>query len=71
MSAFDRQEGGSHYQKLAIQPTQYIHANQMDWLSGNIIKYASRHREKGGAEDVRKIIHYAQLILEMDYGIKE
>lgn len=66
--ALDRQEGGSHYSKHKIQPVEYIHANRLDFLSGNIIKYATRHKDKNGAEDIRKIIHYAELILQLEYG---
>lgn len=62
------QVGGSHYKDLKIQPVEYIHANGFDFLTGNIIKYASRHRSKNGAEDVKKIIHYAELILKLEYG---
>lgn len=62
------QVGGDHYAKLAIQPIDYIYRNKLDFLQGNIIKYATRHKDKGGAEDVRKIIHYAKLILKLEYG---
>ena len=62
------QVGGNHYKNLKIQPIEYIHANGLDFLSGNIVKYASRHQCKNRAEDVRKIIHYAQLILKLEYG---
>lgn len=62
------QVGGDHYAKLAIQPIEYIHRNNLDFLQGNIVKYATRHKDKGGAEDVRKIIHYAKLILKLEYG---
>lgn len=65
--ATDRQVGGDHY-KMAIQPVEYIHANGLDFLSGNIVKYASRHKLKNKDEDVKKIIHYALLLLELDYG---
>lgn len=64
----NNQVGGSHYKDLKIQPVEYIHANGFDFLTGNIIKYASRHRLKNGAEDVKKIIHYAELILKLEYG---
>jgi hypothetical protein len=67
--ALASQVGGDHYRKLAIQPVNYIHANKLDFLQGNIVKYATRHKDKGGAEDVRKIIHYARLILELEYGL--
>lgn len=36
-----------------------------------IIKYACRHGRKngeGGVKDVKKIIHYAELLLELDYA---
>lgn len=63
-SAWDLQTGGNHYKNMRIQPAKYIQDNEMDWLSGNIVKYASRHKAKGGRQDVEKIIHYAQLLLE-------
>lgn len=66
--ALDVQEGGDHYSKHNIQPVEYIHANGLDFLAGNIIKYATRHKDKNGAEDIRKIIHYAELILQLEYG---
>jgi len=65
----DRQEGGSHYD-LPIQPLEYIHANGLGYIEGNIIKYATRHKAKNGAEDIKKIIHYCELLLELEYGTK-
>jgi upstream activation factor subunit UAF30 len=69
-SAFDKQEGGNHYKNLPIQPIQAIVKNNLDWFQGNITKYAWRHHFKGGAEDLKKVIHYAELALEEQYGIK-
>lgn len=66
--ATDIQVGGDHYKKLKIQPIEYIHANGLDFLSANIVKYASRHKSKNKDEDVKKIIHYALLLLELEYG---
>ena len=67
MSALDIQEGGDHYKKLKIQPIEYIHANDLDFLQGNVVKYITRHKDKNGAADVRKALHYCQLILELEY----
>ena len=64
-----KQIGGDHYLKCGIMPTTYISANNLDFFEGNIIKYATRHKEKGGAEDIKKVIHYAEMILEDVYGI--
>ena len=64
----DQQVGGQHYKGCRIQPVEYIHANGLDYLEGNVIKYITRHRTKGeGRKDIEKAIHYAQLILEMEY----
>lgn len=68
--ALSSQVGGDHYRKMKIQPVEYIIANGIGFLPGNIIKYASRYPDKGGAEDIRKIIHYCKLILEFEYGEK-
>ncbi|ABX35863.1 hypothetical protein Daci_3225 [Delftia acidovorans SPH-1] len=70
MSALNTQAGGTHYKGCAIQPIQYIHANGLDFFQGNIVKYATRYKAKNGAEDLKKVIHYAQLALELQYGIK-
>lgn len=65
--ALNRQPGGDHYRKHAIQPVEYIVANRISFLAGNIVKYATRYKDKGGAEDIRKIKHYCDLILEFEY----
>ena len=36
MKPLERQEGGDHYD-LPIQPLEYIHANQLGYIEGNII----------------------------------
>ena len=66
----NRQVGGNHYKKCGIEPVEYIHANGLDFNEGSIVKYISRHRNKNGAEDIRKIKDYCDIILELDYGIK-
>ena len=66
--ASEVQIGGNHYSKYPIQPTRYIEENGLSWSQGNIIKYATRYKDKNGAKDVAKVIHYAQLILEREYN---
>ena len=64
----DTQIGCNHYKGCGIQPVEYIHANNLDYLEGNVIKYITRHRTKGeGKKDIEKAIHYAELILQMHY----
>jgi hypothetical protein len=34
-----------------------------------VVKYITRHKTKGeGRKDIEKVIHYAELILELKYG---
>ena len=67
MNASKLQVGGTHYKDCAIMPIEYIIKNKLDFLEGNVVKYITRHRTKGGREDIEKVIHYANLILEYNY----
>lgn len=66
-SALDKQVSGNHYKDCGIQPIEYIHANGLSYLEGNVIKYTTRHSKKNGKADIEKAIHYLELILEMEY----
>ena len=58
------QVGGSHYKDMAIQPIEFILANELGFCEGNVIKYICRYGAKGGTEDLKKAKHYIQLLLE-------
>ena len=70
MSAIDKQIGGDHYKGMAIQPIEYIQANKLRFIEGNIVKYISRWREKNGIEDLKKIKHYVEFLIEEVEGKK-
>ena len=63
--ASDRQVAGTHYVTLAMQPWDYIAANNLGYFEGNVVKYVSRWRDKGGVEDLRKAAHYLQNLIEI------
>ena len=67
-SALNVQVGGEHYKDMKIQPVEYIHANNLSFLEGNVVKYITRHKTKNKAQDIRKIIHYCTLILQLEYN---
>jgi hypothetical protein len=67
-SALDKQVSGGHYKDKGIQPIVYIHANDLGFCEGNVIKYVTRHKEKNGAADIQKAIHYLELLLELQYS---
>ena len=68
-SQFKRQEGGGHYNSRGIQPLEYILANDLGFCEGSVVKYITRFRDKNKAEDLKKVIHYAQFLLETEYDI--
>jgi len=67
MSALDKQVSGNHYKELAIQPIQFIHANNIPFMEANVIKYICRHKSKNGLADLEKAKHYIELLIELEY----
>ena len=53
-----------HYSDFKIEPLQYIIANNLDFLEGNIVKYISRWRFKGGIEDLKKAQKYLNKLIK-------
>lgn len=70
-SSLSVQVGGSHYKDMPIQPVTYIHANNLPYIEGAVIKYVSRWRSKGGIEDLRKAIHFLNMLIELEEGDKQ
>jgi hypothetical protein len=68
MQALNRQVAGTHYKGIMIEPAEYILTNNLPWAEGNVIKYVTRHGEKGGATDLLKAKHYIDMILENTYN---
>ena len=66
MSALENQVGGDHYKNKAIQPIEYIMANELDFCEGNVVKYITRWKDKGGVESLRKIKHYVDFLIERE-----
>jgi len=64
MSANDTQVAGTHYKDKAIQPWDFILANDIGYLEGNVIKYVSRWKDKGGVQDLLKARHYLDKLIE-------
>jgi hypothetical protein len=60
------QIAGNHYKGKRIQPVEYIHANGMNFLEGCIVKRISRWRDKDGFQDLEKIKHEVDLLIEME-----
>jgi len=66
IGSLNTQVDGKHYKHLKIQPVEYIHANNIPFIEGSIIKYATRWRDKGGLKDIEKIKHFCDLLIELE-----
>lgn len=58
-----KQVNGDHYKNMRLQPIEFILANELGFCEGNIIKYTCRYKQKGGVQDLKKVIHYAELLI--------
>lgn len=66
-----QQIGGDHYKTGQIQPVVYIHANQLNFLEGCIVKRITRWRKKSlnkadQVHDLLKIKHEVDLLIELE-----
>jgi hypothetical protein len=68
MTAKETQVGGDHYQRLKIQPIDFILANEIPFCEANAIKYLCRWRHKNGIQDLEKARHYIDLLIESING---
>ena len=67
--AIDRQSGGNHYKNLKYQVSEFILGNELNWIDGNIVKYAVRKKKgENPHERYDKIIHYCNLAKELKCG---
>lgn len=66
MNPLQQQVGGDHYKNHAIQPIEFIHANAIPFIEANCIKYLCRWRSKNGIQDLEKVKHYVDLLIELE-----
>ena len=64
MKTTKKQEGGNHYKDMAIQPIEFILANDIPHCEACVIKYITRWKSKNGIEDLRKARHYIDILIE-------
>lgn len=69
MSANSIQVGGDHYMNKPIQPWDFIVANKMGFMDGNVLKYLSRYPQTRNINDLKKASHYLQKLIELEEGV--
>ena len=60
------QVGGVHYKSKTIQPWDYIVANDIGFLAGNVVKYVTRYKGKNGVQDLEKARHSLDKLIEVE-----
>ena len=53
-----------HYTQYKIEPIDFIISNNLDFCTGNIIKYVLRYNLKNGVEDLKKAKQYIDFLIE-------
>ena len=53
-----RQVAGDHYRKLEYQHWDWVVDDNLPYLLGCATKYVARWRDKNGAQDLEKAVHY-------------
>jgi hypothetical protein len=71
MKVEDIQHGGDHYkdQPKHLQPIWLAIALNLNAMEYSVLKYLLRHRKKAGLEDLKKMVHFAQMLMEHEYGV--
>ena len=66
LKATQRQSGGNHYKNLKYQVSEFILGNNLNWIDGNIVKYAVRNKKGESLKSkYEKIKHYCDLGIEL------
>jgi hypothetical protein len=60
------EHGPHHYKMHEIEPIEFILSNNLTFCEGNVVKYVSRWRNKGGIEDLRKARHYIDFMIDQE-----
>lgn len=64
MTANEKQVAGNHY-KTSIEHWDYVVANDLNYLEGQITKYVTRCRKKNGMQDLEKAKHFLEKYMEV------
>ena len=56
-----------HYACWTIEPKTFIMENELDFATGNVIKYLMRHQDKNGKEDLEKAKEYIDWLIKAHY----
>lgn len=61
----EKQVGGSHYKKYAIQPLEFAEKIGLKPILFSAFKYVVRYKDKNGLQDLDKAIHCLEIFNEI------
>ena len=64
--ALNFQTGGSNYLRGTIQPIEFFHDNSIPFAEASAMKYLFRWRDKGGVQDLKKVIQICLQLIAME-----
>jgi hypothetical protein len=53
----------AHYRHFEIEPVTYAMKNRLGFAEGNVVKYVTRYKHKGGLQDLHKAKRYIDLLI--------
>ena len=67
--SLNKQVGGDHYARMAMQPVELIEGGECSFLAGCVIKRLCRFDAPGGkgVQDLEKVCHEIELLLQLRY----
>jgi len=65
MTSNTRQVGGKHY-AAEIQHWDFAASQDFDYFQGQITKYVTRWKKKGGLDDLLKAQHFLEKYIELE-----
>lgn len=64
LKALKLQYGGNHYSSMAIQPAEFILANNIGHYEASAIEYLCRWKNKNGAIDLLKAQQCIEILID-------
>lgn len=59
-----------NYYGSQIDVIEFVQANNLDFMQGNVIKYVTRYKSKNGIEDLYKAKEYIDRIIQKEMDLQ-
>ena len=60
-----------NYYGSQIDVIEFVQANNLDFMQGNVIKYITRYKSKNGIEDLYKAKEYIDRIIQKEIDLQK